>query len=80
MAVFERIDIVASDPMTEIVVGSVEPERSLADHAFMHRLVRRAGVSIHVGPGPLVVGPGPVGRASPRIRPPGPVARWRSSC
>ncbi len=57
VAVFERIDIVTSDPMTEIVVGSVEPERSLADHAFMHRLVRRAGVSIHVGPGPLVVAP-----------------------
>ncbi len=57
VAVFERIDIVTSDPMTEIVVGSVEPERALADHAFMHRLVRRAGASIHVGPGPLVVAP-----------------------
>ncbi len=57
VAVFERIDIVTSDPMTEIVVGSVEPERALADHAFMHRLVRRSGASIHVGPGPLVVAP-----------------------
>jgi hypothetical protein len=57
VAAFERIDVFASDAMAEIVGGGVEPDRALADHAFAHRLVRRAGSAIIVGPGPLVVAP-----------------------
>jgi hypothetical protein len=57
VAAFERIDIVESDAMAEIVSDSVEPERALADHAFAHRLARRAGTSVLVGAGPLVVAP-----------------------
>jgi hypothetical protein len=57
VAAFERIDVFTSDAMTEIVADGVEPDRALADHAFAHRLVRRAGSSILVGPGPLVVAP-----------------------
>ena len=64
VAAFERIDLLASDAMAEIVANAVEPDRALADHAFAHRLARRAGTMIIVGPGPLVVAPGPVvGRA-----------------
>jgi beta-lysine 5,6-aminomutase alpha subunit len=57
VAAFERIDVFTSDAMAEIVADGVEPDRALADHAFAHRLVRRAGSSIVVGPGPLVVAP-----------------------
>ena len=57
VAAFERIDLIASDAMAEIVADSVEPDRALADHAFAHRLARRAGTSILVGAGPLVVAP-----------------------
>ena len=57
VAAFERIDLIASDVVAEIVAGGVEPDRALADHAFAHRLVRRAGTLIMVGPGPLVVAP-----------------------
>ena len=57
VAAFERIDLIASDAVAEIVAGGVEPDRALADHAFAHRLVRRAGTMIMVGPGPLVVAP-----------------------
>jgi hypothetical protein len=57
VAAFERIDMIASDAIAEIVADGVEPDRALADHAFAHRLVRRAGTSIVVGPGPLVVAP-----------------------
>ena len=57
MAAFERIDLIASDAMAEIVADAVEPDRALADHAFAHRLARRAGTSILVGSGPLVVAP-----------------------
>jgi D-Lysine 5,6-aminomutase TIM-barrel domain of alpha subunit len=57
VAAFERVDIIDSDAMAEIVADSVEPDRALADHAFAHRLARRAGTSILVGPGPLVVAP-----------------------
>ena len=57
VAAFERIDVIASDAMTEIVADGVEPERALADHAFAHRLARRAGTTILVGSGPLVVAP-----------------------
>ena len=32
-------------------------QRALADHAFAHRLAKRAGGAIMVGPGPLVVAP-----------------------
>ena len=48
---------IASDAMAEIVANAVEPDRALADHAFAHRLARRAGTTILVGPGPLVVAP-----------------------
>jgi hypothetical protein len=57
VAAFERIDVIASDAMAEIVADGVEPDRALADHAFAHRFVRRAGTAIMVGPGPLVVAP-----------------------
>jgi D-Lysine 5,6-aminomutase TIM-barrel domain of alpha subunit len=57
VAAFERIDLVEADPMAEIVAGSVDPDRALADHAFAHRLLRRAGTSVLVGAGPLVVAP-----------------------
>jgi hypothetical protein len=57
VAAFERIDLLASDAMAEIVANAVEPDRALADHAFAHRLARRAGTMIIVGPGPLVVAP-----------------------
>ncbi|MGZ8515265.1 MAG: lysine 5,6-aminomutase subunit alpha TIM-barrel domain-containing protein [Candidatus Limnocylindrales bacterium] len=57
VAAFERIDLIASDVVGEIVAGGVEPDRALADHAFAHRLARRAGTLIMVGPGPLVVAP-----------------------
>ncbi len=57
VAAFERIDLIGSDVVAEIVANGVEPERALADHAFAHRLARRAGTLILVGPGPLVVAP-----------------------
>ncbi len=57
VAGFERIDLIASDAIEEIVADGVEPDRALADHAFAHRLAGRAGTSIVVGPGPLVVAP-----------------------
>ncbi len=57
VAAFERIDMIGSDVMAEIVADGVEPERALADHAFAHRLARHAGTSVLVGSGPLVVAP-----------------------
>jgi hypothetical protein len=57
VAAFERIDLVGLDVVAEIVADAVEPDRTLADHAFAHRLARRAGTLILVGPGPLVVAP-----------------------
>jgi hypothetical protein len=57
VASFERIDIVEADPMAEIVAGRVDPDRALADHAFAHRLLRRAGATVLVGAGPLIVAP-----------------------
>ena len=57
VAAFERIDLLASDAMAEIVANAVEPDRALSDHAFAHRLASRAGTMIIVGPGPLVVAP-----------------------
>ncbi len=57
VAAFERIDVVASDVVAEIVDGNVDPDRALADHAFAHRILARSGATVLVGPGPLVVGP-----------------------
>jgi hypothetical protein len=57
VAAFERVDLVEADPVAEIVVGGVDPDRSLADHAFARRLHRRAGTYVSIGPGPLVVAP-----------------------
>ncbi len=57
VAAFERVDLVEADPVAEIVVGGVHPDRSLADHAFARRLHRRADTLISIGPGPLVVAP-----------------------
>jgi len=57
VASFERIDVVEVDAIAEIVDEGVDPDRALADHAFAHRLLRRAGVQVLVGPGPLVVAP-----------------------
>lgn len=57
VAAFERIDLIDSDAIAEIVADGVEPDRALADHAFAHWLARRAGTSIVIGPGPLVVAP-----------------------
>jgi hypothetical protein len=54
---FERVDLVEADAMAEIVAGSVDPDRALADHAFAHRMLRRAGAALLVGAGPLVVAP-----------------------
>jgi hypothetical protein len=57
VAAFERVDLVEADPIAEIVVGGVDPDRSLADHAFARRLHRRADTFVSIGPGPLVVAP-----------------------
>jgi hypothetical protein len=56
VAGFERIDLVAADPIREIVEENVDPARALADHAFAHRLQARAGCRVVIGPGPLVLG------------------------
>ena len=57
VAAFERADMLDLDPMAEIVVTGVDPERALADFAFAVRVVRRAGALLHLGAGPLVVAP-----------------------
>jgi hypothetical protein len=57
VAAFERLDIVQSDPIAEIVGGRVAPDRALADHAFAHGLLARAGVIVALSAGPLVVAP-----------------------
>ena len=57
VAAFERVDLVEADPVAEIVVGGVDPDRALADHAFARRLHRRADTFVSIGPGPLVVAP-----------------------
>jgi hypothetical protein len=56
VAAFERIDLVAADPIREIVEDNLDPERALADHAFAHRLQARAGCRVVVGAGPLALG------------------------
>lgn len=57
VAAFERVDIAESDPLMEIVAGRVAPDRALADHAFAHALLARAGVVVSLSAGPLVVAP-----------------------
>ena len=57
VAAFERVDLVEADPMAEIVAVGVDPDRSLADHAFARRLHRRSDTLVAIGPGPLVVAP-----------------------
>jgi hypothetical protein len=57
VAAFERVDVADADVMTEIVGGRVAPERALADHAFAHSLLARAGVIVSISAGPLVVAP-----------------------
>ncbi len=57
VAAFERVDVAESDPLSEIVGGRVVPERALADQAFAHALLARAGVIVSLSAGPLVVAP-----------------------
>jgi hypothetical protein len=57
VAAFERVDVAEIDVMSEIVTGRVAPERALADAAFAHALLARAGVMVSVSAGPLVVAP-----------------------
>ncbi len=56
-AALERVDAVEADPLAEIVAGGVDPDRALADHSFLRRMLARAGTTVIVGPGPLVVAP-----------------------
>src|SRR5207253_6163258 len=53
VAGFERIDVAVADPLAEIVDGHVAPDRALADHAFAHAILARAGVTVALGAGPL---------------------------
>ena len=55
VSAYERIDVVVADPMREIVLGQVDPQRALADHAFANRLQVRAGTTLVIPAGPLVV-------------------------
>ncbi len=57
VAALERVDAIEADPVAEIVAGGVDPDRALADHAWSHRLLRRAGATVVIGPGPLIVAP-----------------------
>ena len=57
VAAFERIDIVESDPMAEIVAAGIDPDRAMSDHAFAHRLHQRSGTLMVIGAGSLVVAP-----------------------
>ena len=57
VSAFERVDVADADVMTEIVGARVAPERALADHAFAHSLLARAGVIASLSAGPLVVAP-----------------------
>lgn len=57
VAAFERIDLTEASPMVEIVADGVDPDRALSDHAFAHRLYRRAGTLVVISAGPLVVAP-----------------------
>ena len=55
VSAFERIDVVVADPMREVITAQVDPARALADHAFANRLHERAGTSVVIPAGPLVV-------------------------
>jgi len=55
IAAFERIDVVVADPFREIVTGSVDPDRALADHGFAHRLLARGGTRVVIPAGSLLV-------------------------
>ena len=57
VAALERVDVVEADPIGEIVADGIDPDRAIADHAFGHRLLRRSGAIVLVGPGPLIVAP-----------------------
>ncbi len=57
VAASERVDVLELDPIAEIVGVGIHPARALADLAFSARLVARAGGAIHLGAGPVVVGP-----------------------
>jgi hypothetical protein len=57
VAATERIDMAAADPFAEVVEGGVDPDRALIDHVFAHRLYARAGTTLLLGPGPVVVAP-----------------------
>jgi hypothetical protein len=57
VALLERIDVVASDPIVDAVDGGIDPQRTLTDAVFAYRLLERAGSMVVLGPGPLVVGP-----------------------
>ncbi|HET9522351.1 MAG TPA: lysine 5,6-aminomutase subunit alpha [Candidatus Limnocylindrales bacterium] len=57
VAAFERVDLAEADPMAEIIDGHVAPERALADHAFAHAMLARAGVIVTLSAGSLVVAP-----------------------
>jgi hypothetical protein len=57
VAGFERVDLIDLDPLTEVVVTGVDPDRALADFVFAARMADRAGVAIQIGAGPLTVAP-----------------------
>lgn len=57
VAVLERVDIVSTDPLIDVVDAGLDADRALADAAFGYRLLDQAGCTILLGPGPLVVGP-----------------------
>lgn len=57
VAAFERADLLELDPMREMFVTGVDPERALVDFAFGVRVARRAGVALLIDAGPLVVAP-----------------------
>ncbi len=55
VAAFERVDLVVTDPLREIVTGLADPERAIADHAFAHRVLARGGVRVVIPAGTLMV-------------------------
>lgn len=57
VAALERVDILELDPVAEIVGVGVHPDRALVDLVAAGSLAARAGVSLHLGTGPVVVGP-----------------------
>lgn len=57
VAGFERADLLELDPMHEMFVTGVDPERALVDFVFAGRLAARAGVTMVIDASPLVVGP-----------------------